>query len=310
MLSERLERIFTASINRIPTYFYGLDEFIQGGFPPFTLSVLVAKIHGFKSNTMANWAARQVLNGHTVVLLTLEMSEDMFAQRFDSIYSRMDINQMYTNRHNQVKLFRNLKTLYKDEKRGNLFIKQYPTGAASVADFRAYLRELTIRGINPEIIYVDYLNLMQATNVPASDLYIKGKSIAEELRALSFEFELPVVSVSQLNREARWTDFKSIDFNYISESMGVPATADFMAIIGLDEDDWIYQHEIHNKIAKNRLGGRVNEIWKTYYDERTLKMYDETEEQLWLDDAKLHEDNDRKLAQKTPQADRGPNRGR
>jgi hypothetical protein len=68
--------------------------------------------------------------------------------------------------------------------------------------------------------------------------------------------------------------------------MGIPATADFMSIMGVDEDAWVYQHELHNKIVKNRFG-RPGVVWKCYYDERTLKMYDESEIDLWLDDANL-----------------------
>ena len=97
-LGERLQRIFTATDHRIPTYFPQLDEYLNGGFSPYTLSVFVARIHGFKSNTMANIISRQVLNGHNVGLCTLEMSEDMFAQRFDAIYSLLDINRIYINK--------------------------------------------------------------------------------------------------------------------------------------------------------------------------------------------------------------------
>jgi hypothetical protein len=124
----------------------------------------------------------------------------------------------------------------------------------------------------------------------ANDLYTSVKSIAQELRALSFEFKMPVVSVSQLNREGTFVGFEQMDYNYIAESMGIPATADFMSIIGIDEDKWVYEHELHNKIIKNRLGGRLNEIWRCYYDERTLKMYDEQELDVWLADARLFND--------------------
>lgn len=304
-LGERLRRIFTATEHRIPTYYPTFDELVNGGFPPLTLSVIVARIHGFKSNTMANWAARQVLHGHNVALLTLEMSQDMFAQRFDSIYSKLDINRMYFG-DQRIQLKDKLIEVKATPNRGELYIKQYPTGAASVRDFRIYLRELIMRGIKLSIIYVDYINLMKAAYTKTSDLYISGKSVAEELRALSFEFEIPVVSVSQLNREGAFVGFEQVDFNYIAESIGVPATADFMSIIGVDEDKWVYEHELHNKIVKNRLGGRINEIWKCYYDERSLKMYDETELDEWLRDATLFH-TERQLA---PDREQRPTRRR
>ena len=79
--------------------------------------------------------------------------------------------------------------------------------------------------------------------------------------------------------------FNEVDFVYISESMGVPATADFMAIYGVDDELLIYESELHYKIVKNRLGGRVGEVDKFYYDARTLKMYDATELDPWVLDA-------------------------
>ena len=288
-LGERLTRIFTTTDVRIPTYFPSFDEYLNGGFPPLTLSILIAAVHGHKSSTMANFAARQVLHGHNVVLLTLEMSEDMFAQRFDAIYSHLDINRMY---HGDMK--RDLVRRLQDVKRGvtnDLYIKQFPPGTASVRDFRIYLRELKIRGIIPSIIYVDYINLMKSALTKAEDLYSSVKSISQELRAMSFEFEAPVVSVSQLNRAGSFVGFEEVSFNYISESHGVAGTADFMSIIATNEDLLIYKSELHNKIVKNRLGGRVGDVWKSYYDARSLKMYDETELDTWMNDAQTSGDD-------------------
>ena len=286
-LSQRLRKIFEATeSNRVRTYYNEFDEIINGGFPPLTLSVICARIHGFKSNTMANFAARQVLHGHNVLMMSLEMSEEMFAQRFDSIYSLLDINRMYLG-DNKAELVRKLKAIKEDPNRGNLWIKQFPTGAATVRDFRIYIRELLMRNLEPNIVYVDYINLMKSAVAKYKDLYSSVKSIAEELRALSFEFGIPFVSVSQLNREGSFVGFEELDFNYIAESMGLPATCDFMSIIGTDENALIYESELHNKIVKNRLGGRVGEIWKCYYDSRTLKMYDESEMDTWIADAQL-----------------------
>jgi replicative DNA helicase len=284
-LGDRLTRIFTASDIKIPTYYPQFDEYLNGGFPPFTLSVLTARIHGFKSNTMANFAARQVLHGHNVVLMTLEMAQDAFAQRFDSIYTGLDINRIYVSNTFKNRLTRKLAEVKAQEGRGSLLIKQFPTGDASVLDFTIYLRELLIRGIIPSIIYVDYINLMKTAYKVERNMYSAVKRIAEELRALSFAFEIPVVSVSQLNREGSFVGFEELDFTYIAESLGLPATADFMAIMGTDDDAMVYQNELLYKIVKNRLGGRVGEVDRLYYDSRSLKMYDSTELELWQQDA-------------------------
>lgn len=286
-MRDRLRRIFTASEIRIPTFFPQFDEYINGGFPAYTFNVLTAKIHGGKSNTMANFAARQVLNGYNVVLLTLEMSEDAFATRFDSIFTKLDINRLYTSRENKIRLMTGLREIRDNHELGELFIKQYPTGAASVVDFKIYLRELKMRGINVDIIYVDYINLMRAAYRTDNNMYSSIKTISEELRALAFEFACPVVSVSQLNREGFFIQFSEVNFNHIAESMGIPATADFMAIMGVDEEQMVYESEILYKITKSRIGGRVGEMDRFYLDNRSLKMYDSTEMDEWIDDATI-----------------------
>jgi len=294
-LQDRLRRIFTASENRVPTFFPIFDEFINNGFPPFTLSILTAKIHGGKSNTMANFAARQAINGLNPVVISLEMGEDAFAQRFDGIYSLMDINRMYLSRPNKQRLISRLNEIGRREGRGEVFIKQFPTGEASVIDFKVFLRELIMRDITPHILYVDYINLMKTAYKVENNMYSVVKRIAEELRALSFEFEIPVVSVSQLNRQGTFVNFEALDFNYVAESLGVPATADFMAILGTDEDQMIYENEILYKITKNRLGGRVGQFDKFYLDAKSLKMYDRSEMDEWIQDAEISGDERRSV---------------
>lgn len=303
-LECRLKRILTNSDVRIPTYFPVHDEYLNGGFPPYTFSVYIARIHGGKSCTLSNFATRQVLNGHNVALFSMEMSEDAFAQRFDSSFTGLDINRIYTSKTHTKKMIEKLKSI-KKMKRGNLFIKQYPTGQACVNDFRMYLRELEMRGIKIDIIYCDYLNIMRPDDSSSgTDLYNKAKSIAEELRALSFEFKAPVVSVSQLNRIGSHLDLKleDLDFVHISESHGVGATADFVGIYGKSEDVLLYEGEMHYKIVKNRLGGRVGTIDKFFIDTRSLKMYDSNELDVWVNDAKESGDK-REMVQKTISSD-------
>jgi replicative DNA helicase len=289
-LRERINRIREFSDNRLPTYYPVFDEYLNGGFPPYTLSVIVAAIHRFKSNTLANFIARQVLAGHNIALLTLEMSEDAFAQRFDSILSCMDINKIYRGDENIIELYRKLRRITQRDTLGKLYIKEFPTGEATVLDYKAYIRELLIRGIKLDALYVDYINLMKPSYGAKHDLYVDVKRIAEELRALGFVFNIPIISVSQLNRPGTLTDFRDVSFSYIAESMGIPATADFIAIYGVNEDKLVYENEIHYKIEKNRLGGRVGEVDQFFYDSRSLKMYDSSEETLWIDEATLSQD--------------------
>lgn len=225
-LGERLKRILENSVKRVPTYFPTFDENISGGFPVYTLSIITAAIHGGKSNLLANMAARQVLQGNNIALLTLEMSEDAFAQRFDSILSGLDINLMYTCKDRRKLLISSLKNYKNKESRGEVFIKQFPTGAASVRDFSAYIRELNMRGIDIDIIYADYINLMKPQYKSKGDSYTDVKRISEELRALSFELKVPVVSVTQLNREGMGSDFSSVGMTNVAECLDLNSEVD------------------------------------------------------------------------------------
>jgi replicative DNA helicase len=291
---ERIQKILVTPDIRIPTFFPQLDEYINGGFPIFTLSVITAKIHGWKSAFITNLAARQALNGYNVVVLSLEMSEIAYAQRFDSLYSKIDINKIHSNKQAMTNMMREIVKIKENPKLGQLYIKQFPTGQASVLDFSKYLRELRMRGAAPHIVYIDYINLVKPSSGAKKDLYADVKGISEEFRAMSYEFQVPVVSVTQLNREGAQVSFDEVDFTYVSESIGVPATADFMMIFGHDTEKAVYESEIQYKIVKNRLGGRVGEISKFYYDARTLKMYDSLELDMWSDDAEITGD-DRKV---------------
>lgn len=287
-LAARLKRIVETKQKRIPTYYPQLDEYLCGGLPPYTLTMILARIHAGKSNTMANIAARQVLHGHNVAMFSLEMSEDAFAARFDSIFSLMDINKIYSDTRNLVELSKRLGKIKTSNNPGNLYIKQFPTGTADVGHFRVYLRELRIRGEMPDILYCDYANLMKPEiKIKNGNTYTDVKRISEELRALSYEFEIPIFTVSQLNREGMTIDFEAVDFTNVSESIGCIATADAVLILGRNEDDSVYESEVMYKIVKNRLGGRVGEIDRFYLDSKSLKLYDSSELDLWLNDAKI-----------------------
>lgn len=285
-LSERLKRVFSEQHKRIPSYFPQLDEYLNGGFPPNTLSIILGAIHGGKSNLMINMAVRQMLHGHNVAILSLEMAEDMVAQRVDAELSKHNINRIHTDK--KTEFISALKTIDKD-KCGKLFIKEFPTGTASAIDFKSYIHELKMRDIELECVYVDYLNIM---NTGKSDnLYTSVKQVGEEIRALSSMIGAPIVSATQGNRESFSIPLSQIDFNHISESLGTGATADLILALGSDDESLIYENELFYKLLKNRLGGRVGEIDKFYQDDASLKMYDSTELELWIEDAKISQGN-------------------
>lgn len=288
-LKERLNRIFNTSDNRIKTYYPTLDELFNGGYPPYTLNMMIAKVHGHKTNIMTNIIARQVMNGVKVGLATLEMSEDMYAQRFDANYANLDINRIYHNKEIRKQFLTNIIDA-KRNAQGSLWIKEYPTGQATVGDFRRWIRELKMRGVDIEILFCDYLALMKTESKSAGDLYRDGKAISEELRAVGFEFNIPIVTVAQINRTGTFLDFESLDMNSIAESFGISATADSILIQGSDSDDMIYKNELKWKAVKNRLGGRVGLTGKWYFDAKSLRIYDELEMDRWVEDAKKTND--------------------
>lgn len=282
-LAERLKRMFSADANRIPSYYPQLDEYINGGFPPYTLSVILAAMHAGKSNLMINMAARQMMHGHNVVYLTLEMSEDELGKRVDAQLTKLDINRIYDTKKKEF-LCGIKKARTGNE--GKMIIKQFPTGTASANDFRSYLYELQMRGIRLDCIFVDYLNIMRPTSGSSDgNLYTDVKRIGEELRAMSYIFKTPIVTATQTNRAGIGAELNMVDFSMLSESLGTAATADFIAVLGTDSDALVYQNELFYKILKNRLGGRVGEIDKFYVDNKSLKIYDSTELETWIADA-------------------------
>jgi replicative DNA helicase len=290
-LNERLKRILSQRDVRVPSNFPILDEFISGGFPTYTLSIFMSRIHGFKSNFLVNTASRQVLKGYNPIILSMEMSEDSLCQRLDSIYSLQDINRIYVDKKTSRKMLKELRSIKENNGLGNLIVKEFPTGSATISDFDTFIRELNYRGIKPGPIYCDYLQIMKNEksgnkNQRHDDL----RQIAESLRALSLKHQTPAISVSQLNREGMFSDFDEVDFTHVAEGISISATADFMAIFGKNEDSLVYESELHYKIVKNRLGGRVGEIGKLYIDKKTLKMYDESELDQWISDAKISGD--------------------
>lgn len=278
---KRIERMIEEDELRIPTGFPTIDEIINGGLTPDSLSIIVGSIHGFKSGIMANMITRLALKGKNSLLFTLEMSKKEFARRFDAIFTSLDLNKLYKNPAVRKRFIRSFGELKKVEQLGRIYMKEFPTGVTTVADFKRHIKSKLDKGIKFDVIFCDYINLMKAS-ASGETMYEDKKRIAEELRDLSKEFGIPVVSVTQVNKEGHATDLPEVDLYHTSESSGVPATADFQMIIGHSKEHREYEHEIHLKIVKNRLGGRIGEVIKLYYDAVSLKLYDASEQEEWM----------------------------
>jgi len=283
-ITDRIKKIYLMNEKRIPLGYPILDEFLNGGLLPYTLSLFLSRIHGFKTTLLINMMQRLSFYGKNVIFFSMEMSQDEIAKRMDSISTLSDVNKMYTSKDSIMRIAKKLN--HEKIDKGKVIIKEFPTGQATTSDLRTVLREYQYRGVEFDVIMCDYVTIMKPEKAGKGELYKDGKSISEELRALSGEFNAPVVSVTQLNRSGIEIDFREVDLVHIGESLGISATCDFLAIMGRNNEDLIYESELHYKIVKNRMGGRVNEVGKFYIDKKCLKMYDESELDVWLMDEK------------------------
>lgn len=218
---------------RIPFDIEILNEITNNGIPEKSLSVIMGGVHVGKSLCMCSLAASNLLRGKNVLYITLEMSEEMTAERIDA--NLLDIPMEDLRMTDKVVYDRRI-TALKDSLPGKLIIKEFPTASANVNDFRHLLNELRLKKkFKPDVIYVDYLNICTSVRLKVSaGLYLYVKSIAEELRGLALETKLPIISATQLNR----TGFESENpgMEHSSESFGLPGIVDFLAVIYVPEE--------------------------------------------------------------------------
>ena len=255
---------------------FDLDMFnkiTKGGLPQKTLNICLAGTGVGKSLFMCHHASACLTQGKNVLYITLEMAEERIAERIDanlldvSLDGLIDLpKSMYVKKVEKVKA----KTT------GKLIVKEYPTAAASTLHFKNLLQELNLkRNFKPDIIFVDYLNICCSARIKAGanvNTYTYVKAIAEELRGLAVEYNLPIVSATQTTRSG----FTSTDLGLedTSESFGLPATADFMfAIISTDELEEINQ--ILVKQLKNRYNDPTsNKKFIVGIDRAKMRLYD------------------------------------
>ena len=237
---------------KIPFDLEFFNKITQGGLSTKTLNVALAGTGVGKSLFMCHQASSCLSQGHDVLYITLEMSEERIAERIDANLLNIGLNDlvslpktMYEKKIDELK-----KTI-----KGRLIIKEYPTAAAGSNHFRTLLNELNLkRNFTPDIIFIDYLNICSSSRIKAGQYvnsYSYIKAIAEELRGLAVEYDVPIMSATQTNRAG----FQNTDIGLedTSESFGLPATADFMfAIISnenLDEAGQILIKQLKNRYS-------------------------------------------------------------
>jgi len=229
-----------------------LNTITKGGLPRKSLNIILAGTGVGKSLAMCHFAATNLMHGKNVLYITLEMAEERIAERIDANLLDASIDEIHEMpRDVYSKKVNRLKT----KTPGKLIVKEYPTASAGSGHFRHLLNELKLKkNFTPDIIYVDYLNICTSSRIKSGlnvNSYTLVKAIAEELRGLAVEFDVPLVSATQTTRSG-FTN-SDVGLEDTSESFGLPATADFMlALISTEELEQLGQ--IMVKQLKNRWG--------------------------------------------------------
>ena len=258
---------------KIPFDLQHFNKITKGGLPNKSLNIILAGTGVGKSLFMCHCAAANISDGKNVLYVTLEMAEERIAERIDA--NLLNINLEDLNEISRDMYDTKMECL-KFKTHGTLIVKEYPTASANTHHIQALLKELKIKKqFTPDIIYVDYLNIccsarMQQTASVNSYTYIKA--IAEEMRGLAVEHDIPVVSATQTTRTGYGNE--DLDLTDVSESFALAATADFM--IGLTVNE---QLEQDNQMMVKQLKNRYNDptVLRRFVvgvDRSKMRLYD------------------------------------
>ena len=265
---------------RIPFDLDYFNQITKGGLPNKTLNIALAGTGVGKSLFMCHVAASALAQGRNALYITMEMAEERIAERIDANLLNVPIDQlenlsktMFTDKVQQIQA----------KTQGNLIIKEYPTGQANTSHFRALLNEMKLKkNFVPEIIFIDYLNICASSRMKgmggAINSYSYIKSIAEELRGLAVEFNVPIMSATQTTRSGYGND--DVGLEDTAESFGLPATADLMFAL-------ISTEELNNlgKIMVKQLKNRYNDPTRhnrftVKVDRSKMRLEDDTDEEM------------------------------
>ena len=259
--------------DKIPFDLEYFDKITKGGLPNKTLNVALAGTGVGKSLFMCHVASSVLLQGKNVLYITLEMAEEKIAERIDANLLNVPIQDITDL---PKVMFEDKVTNLAQKTQGTLIIKEYPTASAHSGHFKALLQELALKkSFKPDIIFIDYLNICASSRYRAGsnvNSYSYIKAIAEELRGLAVEANLPIVSATQTTRSGYGSS--DVDLTDTSESFGLPATADLMfALISTEELEGLNQ--IMVKQLKNRYNDpTVNKRFIVGIDRAKMRLYD------------------------------------
>ena len=253
------------------------NKITGGGLPNKTLNIALAGTGVGKSLFMCHVAAAAISQGKNVLYITLEMAEERIAERIDANLMNVPIQDL---KDLPKKMFDDRVSKIKDKIDGRLIIKEYPTASAHAGHFKSLFEELKLkRSFEPDIVFIDYLNICTSSRFRAgsnANSYTIIKSIAEELRGLAVEYDLPIVSATQTTRSGYANS--DVDLTDTSESFGLPATADLMfALISTEELE--AQSQIMVKQLKNRYSDpTANKRFMVGVDRSKMRLFDLTDE--------------------------------
>ena len=270
---------------KISTGYEFYDEKLKGGFSKYgrALYCWMGGTNSGKSMLLGNLARNCIEQNLCVPIISLEMDEQLYAQRMSCNFSKIEFDEL---KDEEEKFRKEIENLQKDNPESKLILKEFPPGQLTVGGLDAYLAKLKKKGYDFDIVFLDYITLMRAVGV--SNLYEAGKRLAEDIRALSYKYEVSFVTVIQANRGGVMGSPK---LDNTSESMGIAHTVDFMGSIWREEEDF-ETNTLRTGILKNRVGEnfgakmleldnylRIREI-DNIYEEDTEDMNDAIKGQI------------------------------
>jgi replicative DNA helicase len=279
--------------DKIPFDLEFFNKITKGGLPNKTLNICLAGTGTGKSLFMCHFASSVLLQGKNVLYITLEMAEEKIAERIDANLLNVPIQQLADLPR---QMFETKVNGISKKTQGTLIIKEYPTASAHSGHFKALLNELALKkSFRPDIIFIDYLNICSSSRFKGGsniNSYTLIKSIAEELRGLAVEFNVPICSATQTTRSGFASS--DVEITDTSESFGLPATADLMfALISTEELEDLGQ--IMVKQLKNRYNDpTMNKRFVVGIDRAKMRLYDveQSAQNDILDSGKEKEYND------------------
>ena len=281
---ERRYDFYHTEEQRVPFDLDYFNKITKGGLPNKTLNIALAGTGVGKSLFMCHMAASALTQNLNVLYITLEMSEERIAERIDANLLNVPIDQIDKMSKD---MFTTKVANISKQTTGKLIIKEYPTGSAHTGHYRGLLNELKLKKqFTPQIIFIDYLNICSSSRMKgmggAINSYNYIKAIAEEIRGLAVEFDVPIVSATQTTRSGYGNS--DVGLEDTSESFGLPATADFMfALISTEELE--QQGQMMVKQLKNRYNDPTyHKRFVIGVDRSKMRLYDVEETQQTLTD--------------------------